>query len=122
MVALRCVIEHHVENDLDSRPVQCFDHVAKLVDRPERILTRAVRLMRRKERNRCIAPVVDPSRRRILSVELKYREQFDRSDAELLKIRDLLDQTRIGPAFRFGDAGAGMRGKAAHVHLVNDGA
>ena len=120
MVAFRGVIEDHVENDLDSGPVQRFDHVAKFVHRAQRILTRAIRLVRRKERNRRIAPVVDSSRRAILSIELKDRQQFDRGDAELLKIRNLLDQTGVCAAFRFGDAGTGMRGKAAHVHLVDD--
>ena len=40
------VIEDDVENDLDARAVQRLDHVAKLVDGPERILPRAVGLMR----------------------------------------------------------------------------
>ena len=44
MVAFRGVIEHDVENDLDSRPVQRFDHVAKLVHRSQRILPRAIGL------------------------------------------------------------------------------
>ena len=120
MVAFRGVIENYVENDLDSRAVQRFDHVAKFIDRAQRILTRAIRLVRRKERNRRIAPVIDSSRRGILSIELEYREQFYRCDAELLKIRNLLDQTCVCATFRFGHAGAGMRGKAAHVHLVDD--
>ena len=98
MVAFGGVIEHDVENDLDARPVQRLDHVAKLVHRTKRILTRAVRLVRRKERYRRVAPVVDPSRRAILRVELKHRQQFDRGDAELLEIRNLLDQTGIGAA------------------------
>ena len=59
---------------------------------PERVLARAVCLMRRKERNRRIAPIVDASRRRILRIELKHRQQFDRCDTKLLKVRNLLDQ------------------------------
>ncbi len=98
MVAFGRVIEHDVENDLDARPVQRLDHVAKLVHRAERILPRAVRLVRGEERDRRIAPVVDLSRRAILSIELEHRQQFDRGDAELLKIRNLLDQTGIGAA------------------------
>ena len=62
MVAFRGVIEHHVENDFDARPVQRLDHVAKLVHRAQRILARAVRLVRRKERNRRVAPIIDSSR------------------------------------------------------------
>ena len=56
MVAFRGVVEHHVQNDLDPRPVQCFDHVAKLVHCPQWILPRAVGLVRRKERNSVHSP------------------------------------------------------------------
>ena len=38
VVAFGRVIEYDIENDFDSRPVQSFDHVAKLVDRPEWVL------------------------------------------------------------------------------------
>jgi hypothetical protein len=31
------VVKHHIENDFDARLVQGFDHVAKLVDRPQGI-------------------------------------------------------------------------------------
>ena len=62
VVAFRSVVEDHVENDLDACPVQRLDHVAKFVHRAERILTRAIRLVRREERNRRIAPIVDSSR------------------------------------------------------------
>ena len=121
LVAFGGVIEHDVENDLDARPVQRLDHVAELVDRAERILARAVGLVRREERDRRVAPVVDLSRRAVLGVELEHRQQLDRRDAELLKIRNLLDQAGERAARLLGDAGAGMAGEAAHVHLVNDG-
>ena len=121
LVAFRGVVEHDVENDFDARPVQRLDHVAELVHRAERILARAVRLMRREERNRRIAPVVDLSRRAILRIELEHRQQLDRGDAELLEIRDLLDQAGKGAARLLADAGTGMAGEAAHMHLVDDG-
>ena len=54
--------------------------------------------MRRKEGDRRIAPVVDQARRGILGIELKHRQQFDRGDAELLEIRNLLDQAGVGAA------------------------
>ena len=111
LVALGGVVEHHVENDLDARPVQRLDHVAKFVDRAERILPRAVRLVRREERDRRIAPVVDLSRRAILGVELEHRQQLHRGDAELLEIRDLLDQAGVGAARLLADAGTGWRVK-----------
>ena len=49
MVTFRRVVEHNVENHLDTCPVQRLNHVAELVQRAERVLARAVRLMRRKE-------------------------------------------------------------------------
>ena len=121
MVAFGRVVEHDVENDLDSGPVQRLDHIAKFVHRAKRILPRAVGLVRREERNRRIAPVIDFSRRAILGIELEDRQQFDGGDAELLQIRNLLDQTGIGAASLLGNAGTGMAGEAPHVHLVDDG-
>src|SRR5262249_24312770 len=50
------VAEHNVENDLDARPVQRLNHVAKLVQWPEWVLARAVRLVRRKGGNRSMSP------------------------------------------------------------------
>ena len=49
VIAFGSVIEHNVENHLDTRPVQRLDHITKLVQWPERILLRAIRLVRRKE-------------------------------------------------------------------------
>ena len=122
LIALGGVVEHHVENDLDAGPVQRLDHVAELVHRAERVLARAVRLVRREERDRRVAPVVDLARRTVLGVELEHRQQFDRGDAELLEVRNLLDQAGVGAARLLADAGARMAGEAADVHLVDDGA
>ena len=54
--------------------------------------------MRRKKRDRRIAPVVDAPGRRILSVELEDGQQFDGSDAKLLEIGNLFDQAGVGAA------------------------
>src|SRR6266404_6116354 len=72
VVSFRRVVEHNIENDLNAGPVECFDHVAKFVYWPERFLTRAACLVRGKEGDRRVSPVVDLSRWGILSVELKY--------------------------------------------------
>ena len=101
MVAFRGVVEHNVENDLDTGPVQRLDHVAKFVQWAERVLARAVRLVRRKERDRRVTPVIDQPGRSILRIELKHRHQFDGSHAELMQIRNFLDQTRKGAPFVF---------------------
>ena len=54
--------------------------------------------MRREKRNRRVAPVVDESGWAVLRVELENREQFDSGDAEIAKIWDLFDQSRIRAA------------------------
>ena len=56
VVAFRGVVEHDVENDLDAGAVQRLDHVAKFVHRAERVLARAVGLVRREERDRLHSP------------------------------------------------------------------
>jgi hypothetical protein len=49
LATFRRVIEDHIENDFDPGTMERFNHVPKLVDGPERILTGAIGLMRRKE-------------------------------------------------------------------------
>ena len=58
MIAFGCVVEDHVENHLDTCAVERLDHIPEFVDRTKRILARAIRLMRRKEGNRLVAPVI----------------------------------------------------------------
>ena len=55
-----------------------------------------------------------------MRIELEHRHQFDCSHAELLQIRDFLDQARKGAASFLCDAGARMTGEAAHMHFVDD--
>src|SRR4030095_8973540 len=57
----------------------------------------------------------------ILWVELEYRKQLYRRDAELLEIRYLLDQAGVRAALRFVHAGTRVLREAANVHLVDDG-
>jgi len=52
---------------------------------------------------------------------MKYRQEFNCSDAEFLEIRNFFDQTGIRSAGLLRDARTGMTGKPAHVHLVHDG-
>ena len=65
--------------------MQHLDHVAKLVHRAKPIPARTVGLVRRKE-DRRVTPIVDESRRTILSVKLEDRQQLDRRNSKLLKI------------------------------------
>ena len=98
------------------------NHVSEFVHRAERVLPRAIRLMRSEKRNRGVAPVVDFAWRSVLGVELKHRKQFHRRDPEILEIRNSLDQAGVGAARLLIHAGTGMASEAAHVHLVDYGA
>ena len=82
------VVEDHIENDFQACPVQRLDHVPKLIHRAERVPPRAVRLVRREERNRRIAPIVDLARRTILGIELENRQQLDRRNARVVSNRE----------------------------------
>jgi hypothetical protein len=64
--------------------VQSLDHVAKLVERAERVCSGAVPVMRRKERDGLITPIIAEVPRPILLVKGKDREKLDRADAKVL--------------------------------------
>ena len=121
MVTLRGMVEHDVEDHLDACAMQRLDHVAELVDRTGRIPPRAVLLVWGEERDRLIAPVVHFPKRTRLRIKLEYWKQFHRGDAELLEVRDLLDQPGECSTLRLVDAGAWVPGEAANMHLVDDG-
>jgi len=74
VAAFRSMVEDHVENDLDSRSMQRLDHVTELVHRAKPIPARTKGLVRRKERDRCVSPVVDESGRAVLGIELDNRQ------------------------------------------------
>ncbi len=82
----------------------------------------SVRRLRREIQHGRITPIVLVR----VSVELHGGQQFDRRDAQLLEIvearsrADTADQALV-PAAQFrNDAGRGMHGHAAHVHLVEN--
>src|SRR4029077_17334086 len=81
VVAFRCMIENNVKDYLDSRSMQSLDHVAKLVHRTQRILSRAVRLVRCEKRDRCVTPIVNEACRAILRIKLEHGKEFDSRDA-----------------------------------------
>ena len=92
VIALGGVVEHHVEDDLDARPVEGFHHVPELIDGAERVAARAIGRVRREEGHRLITPVVHHARRASLWVKRKHRQQLHGGDPECLQIGDLLDQ------------------------------
>ena len=116
------MVEDDVENDLDAATVQRLDHVAELVDRPQRAAAGTVGGMRRKERDRRIAPIVHQTRRAILYIECEYRKKFDGSDTEMLQVRDFLHEAAKCATNVFGDVRARMAREAFHVQFINDGA
>src|SRR5215471_8820511 len=77
--------------------------------------------MRREERYRRISPVIHETWGSILPVELEYRHELDRGNAEPLEIRDLLDHAGERAARLLRDARARMTGETRDVHLVHDG-
>jgi len=76
--------------------------------------------MRDEERDGCVAPIVDQSGRAILGIELKDREQLDRSDAELLEVGDFCNQAGVSATQFLDETRAGMTREAANVRLVDD--
>ena len=92
VIALGGVVEHHVEDDLDARPVEGFHHVSELIDGAERVTTRAIGRVRREEGHGLITPVVHQAWRASLWVERKYRQQLHGGDPESFQIGNLLDQ------------------------------
>jgi hypothetical protein len=114
------VVEDDVQDHLQPGPVKRLDHVAELVEGSEPVRSRAVRLVRREQGDRRVAPVVDPARGGVLGIELKHGQELDRRDAQVLEVGDLLDQPGVGPGLVGRDPRAGRLGEAADVQLVDD--
>src|SRR5947209_7796182 len=76
--------------------------------------------MRREERYRGVAPVVDLPRWTVLLVELEDREQFDGRDTEFLEVGNSVDESCVRAAGPFIHARIRMSGEAPDMHLVND--
>ena len=58
VVALRGVVVHHVQDDLDARLVQRLDHRLELTNLPARHPGGGIAVVRSEERDRVVAPVV----------------------------------------------------------------
>ena len=95
-VTLGRVVEDHVQDHLDTGPVEFLDHGAELVQRAERVTGGGVGGVRGEERHRAVTPIVDQARRRVLRVEHLHRHQLHRSDSQRPQIGNLGHQTGIG--------------------------
>ena len=103
MITLGGVVEHDIQDDLNTRPVQLLDQVLDLVHLHAEAARRGITRFGSKEAQRAVAPVVQQqlTRFRMLAavfplVKFENRQQFDAIDAELLQIRNLLPNTGIG--------------------------
>ena len=89
VIALARVVVDDVEDHLDIRLVQRLDHVAKLVVlRLDRVVAE-IAMVGGEEVQRHVAPVVAVGR-----VVLEHRHQLHHGDAQVLQVRDFLDQAR----------------------------
>ena len=120
MVALGGVVIDDVEHHLDAGIVQSRDGGTKGV---ERIVLRVARL-RRKERQRVVAPVIRQFRSTSIAIvdQAMDRQQLDGGDAEPLEMRD--HRGRGEPAIGAAQIGwhvVALLRQALDVGLVDDG-
>ena len=120
VAALRRVIEHHVEDDLEPRSVHGAHQLAELAHRVGERVTG----VRREKGQRVVAPVIHqaPFPQVGLGDELLHRHELHRRDAE---INQVLQHRRL----RQPEVGAAQvrrhvrvqAGKSLHMQLVDDG-
>ena len=77
-------------------------------------------MVRRKEGDRGISPVIDQPARGILLIELEHRQQLDRGDPQVFQVGDFIDYTQVGAAPLGRHTGVGVFGQPAYVHLVDN--
>jgi hypothetical protein len=117
------VVVDHVEDDLDAGGVQRPDHRPELLDLLAVVGHRRVRVVRREEPDRVVAPVVAqaPVDQVVVVDELVHRHQFERGDPEPAQV---LDHGRVlDPGVRAAQFGRDVRvppGQALDVRLVDD--
>ena len=120
--SLRGVVEHHVQDHLDAGGVHGLDHFLELAHLAARLRSRGVAALGGEQADRVVGPVVDQrlagGRSGGVLVRLGHRQQLDRGHAQLVQVRDALDEAaeRAG----VGHLRGGMDGEAAHVGLVDD--
>ena len=101
------VVEDHIENHPDTRPVQCFDQVAKFLAPRNPARGGAVAGMDGKETVRTVTPVIlQPQSghavQHILFVEGHDRHQLHIRHTQRFEVGDLLNQT--GESARMGNS------------------
>ena len=125
-VAFTRVVEDHVQDHFHPLVVKRADHLLEFQHLCAMVANARVRRLGREEAHRVVAPEVpEPlaglrvAAPRIVLVELLHGHQLDGGDAQILQVRDLLNQTAIGPGRLH--AGARIDREPADVQLVNHG-
>ena len=116
------MVEHHVEDHFDARPMQGQHGFLELADLAAGLASDGVAPMRREQRQRIVAPVVRPLARlaeTVVDGKLEDRHQFDGRHAQRLQVGDFLDQSQVRAAMV--DVARLVAGEAADVHFVNHG-
>ena len=120
--ALCGMVEDHIQNHFDSVLLQKLDHLLQLPTLTVVLCRSGIAGVRGKKSHRVVAPVfVQPLpliRMTVCDlVEFKDRQQLHCRDAQLLQIRNLLDDPRKGSGIR--NAAGGILRKAANMELIN---
>ena len=77
--------------------------------------------MRSKEGHGIVAPVIAESGGSGLGVELEDGQEFDRCDAQSLKVRNLVDDSEIRTPVGGSNAGVRMACKSRYMYFVDYG-
>jgi hypothetical protein len=124
LVALAGVIVDHVQNHLDSRPMQRFHHLFEFADLLAAVARRRIARLRGKEIDGVIPPIVAQAaiEQSLVVDELVDRHQLYRGNAQLFEVLDdhRVPQARVGAAqflryFRVGGC------ETLHMEFVNHG-
>ncbi len=122
VIPLRRVVEHHIQDDLDSVLLQFIDQLLQLVPLVIVLHYGGIARVGGKEADRVVSPVVvelfpvhHPGVLHL--IKLKDGHQLHRVDPQVLQIGNLLAQALIGPLGRH--PGGLVLGEPSHMHLID---
>ena len=116
------VVEHHIQHHFDTRSMQAFDRLLKLLQRHYARLTGGVTGIHRPERKGIVAPVVAEAelQQSRFAGEMGHRQQLKRGNPQLAQVihHNRMTQRRVSPAQRFRNFRMLLR-QAAHMGFIN---
>ena len=113
-IALRRVVVHDTGDYLDVRLVKGADHLPEFVVLATQGSRPRIPLVRREEVQGHVAPVAA-----FLWIVLQHRHQFDDGDAQVLQVRNLLDDAAVSAASLVLHSGVRIHGERSDVELVD---